>query len=288
MPQSTAAVHIPSRRRSLQLVLRSYRLACLDNPVGAPGQPPCGGGGSCHARARLGEGRFGLNRPRVSQLLPHGSLPGWNEIGLRCTAWQRRTMEGLSSEAREADSYPGCVGQARGARAPDSRVGSKYLTQDAVLSAMCLYRCESLSCRLCGRDGALLRGALWGVAGVCAGPGSRAVHTGSNGDGSTWIPRRLGDTGWDVVAGPGDSITNMFVGALIAGGLTFSTWNIWCLMGHGKKIEGYFHLPPPLELGPLPLPRVVGCRCVCEGRRWVPALRGAKGQVVEKEKLLEH
>ena len=105
-------------------------------------------------------------------------------------------------------------------------------------------------------------------------PGARALYTGSNRDGSTWIARRLGDTGWGVLAGPGDSITNMWVGAMAFGGMAFSTYNIWCLAGHGKKIEGYFHLPPPLALGPLPLPRVVGCHCWCEGRRWVPALRG--------------
>lgn len=51
------------------------------------------------------------------------------------------------------------------------------------------------------------------------------------------------------LAGPGDSITNMIVAGFISSGLFLSSYNIYCLMGNGKKMEGYCHLhPTPLQL----------------------------------------
>eukprot|EP00290_Baffinella_frigidus_P011898 CAMPEP_0180148514 /NCGR_PEP_ID=MMETSP0986-20121125/20035_1 /TAXON_ID=697907 /ORGANISM="non described non described, Strain CCMP2293" /LENGTH=61 /DNA_ID=CAMNT_0022094545 /DNA_START=19 /DNA_END=204 /DNA_ORIENTATION=- len=38
--------------------------------------------------------------------------------------------------------------------------------------------------------------------------------------------------------GPGDSITNMIVAGFISSGLFLSSYNIYCLMGNGKKMEG--------------------------------------------------
>jgi hypothetical protein len=34
-------------------------------------------------------------------------------------------------------------------------------------------------------------------------------------------------------------MVNMATGAFIAGGLFFSTYNLYCLAGNGEKIEGY-------------------------------------------------